>query len=109
MQAKAYTNRRYTFLHATLFYPAFTDCPRIDIDYTGGNIKVIRNLKSWEACANECADNPKCKFFTWVSVTYTLSASLTHRCYLKDRTNGEKTVKGLISGKSGCVSQGWSH
>ena len=68
------------------------DCPVMDIDFDGGDIGIIRDVASWQACGHICSSFDGCRFWTYG----------WHDCKLKNHNNGSHVAEGAVSGDKGC-------
>lgn len=69
-------------------------CPESNVDYKGGDIKLILNITTWQDCAKNCRALSSCEVFTFVKKSGC--------CYLKNAKATKTTSTGLTSGSKTC-------
>ena len=85
----------------TTIPPVNEKCKKVDEDIIGTPIKIEHGIENWEKCAYLCHQDNKCQFWTWISPQFPLDSSVGD-CNLKEKSEGRKNVKGILSGKSYC-------
>ena len=82
-----------------VYIPEQYSCPEYGIDYSGYDIQTIYNVPNWKTCANYCANNPSCSFWTWKIFGF---LGDEYVCWLKSSDSG-RTKQCNISGSRFCL------
>jgi len=76
-------------------------CFDYDTDYFGSDIAAELDVDSAEDCQNICADNPDCKYFTYITAESDRT-DIHNKCHLKSDAAGETEAVGMVSGPVTC-------
>jgi len=86
---------------AALLAVCAAGCEDMDKDYPGNDLDHVKNVKSWQSCAEHCRELSTCKFWTY--------NERNKNCWRKTRISKKTKVGHAVSGardcyESACVS-----